>query len=125
MNSGKMTIPFIWMNQLKQNAKRIKSFREWFNVYKDEVQDNLVNDIIEAIETNPLHLVVNFESLNRYGRKKLNDLLIDLLENAVAPCINADDKYIFDYCVSESNNQTKWQHISLTPKILVELIQRL
>ena len=84
----------------EQNAKRIKSFREWFDVNNNEVQDKLVNDIIEAIETNPLHWVVNFESLNRYGRKKLNDLLIDSLENTVAPRINADDKYIFDYCVS-------------------------
>ena len=94
----------------EQNAKRLMSFKEWIDANNDEAQDKLVKDIIDAIETVPTHWVVNFESLNKYGKEKLNDLLIDTLENTVAPQINADDKYIFDYCVSESNTQTKWHH---------------
>lgn len=79
----------------QQNLKLIKSFLDWKRYNTEERQNELVNEILTNWK-------VSFEPLNNYGNSRLNDALINLLENVVAPRINADDKYFFNYKVVDA-----------------------
>ena len=108
----------------EQNLFTIKSYKDWLQYNSLEEQDELINDIINTIKDSPMQWRVNFESLTNYGRAKLQDALIDLLQNIVAPQINARDKYYFNYRVSDDKG-TNWVKVPLKPGTFQALINRL
>lgn len=108
----------------KQNRKLIKSFLDWKRYNTEEKQNELVNEIINTITDSPTNWRVNFEPLNNYGKQRLNNDLVHILQNVVAPRINADDKYFFNYKVSDDKGYN-WVKVPLRADTFQELINRL
>lgn len=78
-----------------QNILRIKSYNEWKALYSEERQEKIIDKITDRILKSPLDWYIDFDGLNNYGKEKLSVLLIDILENYIAPKLKATDKYIF------------------------------
>ena len=49
-----------------------------------EEQDKLINKIINKIKKNPTDWYIDFRKLNDYGKDKIINLLIDVLQNVVS-----------------------------------------
>ena len=83
------------------NAMTIKSFKQWkeFNEKHKNEQQQIVNDIIEQLETSPTDWTIDFEQLNQLGR----ELMFPLFKQFFAEHIDSlpiTSKYILRYNVN-------------------------
>lgn len=78
------------------NSMTIKSFNEWKAL--NSKQDELVNDIIERLETTPTEWEIDFESLNHKGKEKLFPLLQEFFAEHI-DSLPITNKYILRYKV--------------------------
>ena len=83
------------------NAMTIKSFKQWkeFNEKHKDEQQQIVNDIMEQLETSPTDWTIDFEQLNQLGR----ELMFPLLKQFFAEHIDSlpiTSKYMIRYNVN-------------------------
>ena len=113
------------------NRERMRSYQEFllFENQDKAKQDEIINKIIKHIRKNPTDWYIDFRLLNTYGKSKIVEPLIDVLENVVAKAIDADELFKFSYLIN-SNDKTNidgsgWRSFPLNDQRWTQLIEGL
>ena len=110
------------------NLERMRSYKDFVNFQNQrEEQDELIKKIINKIKKNTTNWYIDFRKLNDYGKDKIINPLIDILQNDVATSIKANTKYRFSYLINSNDSlqNGSWRSVPLRDTTFTQLIDGL
>ena len=126
------------MEEIKRIQKKLKpvqtvvkdnGFFEWLKVQNQTQpeQDKIINEILNDINMSPTKWEIDFTKLNKYGKEKIVEPLIDVLLNVVAPIIKANGKYLLGYLLNtnDATKNNKWTYTTIKTDSFTKLIEGL
>ena len=101
----------------EQNKQTIKHYHEWLENNDFNNQENLVNQMMENLETNPTHWILSFEELTNEGRHLLFPQLKKFFEDFI-DSLPITQHYNFVF-----NVNGQWIKKPLSPELYNQLME--